>query len=285
MYPELFHIGSFTVSSYGVMLALAFVVAGFTLRWQLRKRGVRPDFAWVALIGAIIGGILGAKIHYLIINPDAWPDDALSGRGLVWFGGLFGGTIGVILVALIAKVRVARVADGVAFALATAYAVGRVGCFLVGDDYGKPTDLPWGIAFPKGSPPVDVPVHPTQLYEILASLFIFALLVWVVTPLVRREGVTFYVYLILAGVERFLVEFVRTNPVAALGLTQQQWISIALFVVGIAGAWWLSVRGRPLPATVFARKGGATTVKGGAVSGKGAPASPAKPAKAKDKSK
>ena len=112
---------------------------------------------------------------------------------------MFGALLAAAIVTLFSKERLAAVADGVAFALATGYAVGRVGCFLVGDDYGKPTDLPWGIAFPKGSPPTDVPVHPTQLYEILASLFIFALLVWVISPLVKREGVMFFVYLILAG--------------------------------------------------------------------------------------
>ncbi len=249
MYPELFHIGSFTVSSFGVMLALAFVAAGFTGRWQFAKRGVTPEFIWVVVIAAIIGGILGAKIHYLLIHPAEWPENLWSGRGLVWFGGLFGAILVICVVTLFSKERLAAVADGSAFALAVGYAVGRMGCFLVGDDYGKPTDLPWGIAFPKGSPPTDVPVHPTQLYEILASLLIFAIMVWLISPRVKREGAIFFIYLVLAGIERLLVEFVRTNPPGALGLTQQQWISIALIVIGIVGAWWFGTRGRPIPAT------------------------------------
>jgi phosphatidylglycerol:prolipoprotein diacylglycerol transferase len=245
MYPVLFSIGRFAISSYGVMMALAFLVGGFTVRWQLKKRGERPDFAWVLVITAVIGGILGAKIHYLIIHPEEWPSNLWSGRGLVWFGGMIGALLLAAIVTLISKVKLWVVMDGAAYAMAAGYAVGRMGCFLVGDDYGKVTNLPWGMAFPKGSPPIDVPVHPAQLYEILASLVIFALLLWVIQPHVKRDGVMFFIYLILAGVERFLVEFVRTNPAVALGLTQQQWISIALFILGIAGIWWFARHGQP----------------------------------------
>jgi phosphatidylglycerol:prolipoprotein diacylglycerol transferase len=265
MYPELFSIGSFAVSSFGVMMALAFVVGGFTGRWQFAKRGVRPDFVWALVIAAVIGGVLGAKIHYLIIHPDEWPENLWSGRGLVWFGGMFGALLAAALVTIFSKEKLAAVADGSAFAMATGYSVGRMGCFLVGDDYGVPTDLPWGIAFPKGSPPTDVPVHPTQLYEIAASLFIFALMVWLISPRVKRQGAIFFIYLVLSGTERFLVEFIRTNQSVALGMTQQQWISIALFVIGIAGAWWFGTRGTLYPAPI--RVGGRRRAAGGDAGG------------------
>jgi phosphatidylglycerol:prolipoprotein diacylglycerol transferase len=248
MYPELFHIGGFVVSSFGVMMALAFIGAGFVARWQFKKRGVTPDFVWGLVIGAVIGGLLGAKIHYLIIHPDVWPENLLSGRGLVWFGGMFGALFTALVVTLLSKQRLGAVMDGAAICLPVGYAIGRVGCFLVGDDYGKPTDLPWGMAFPEGSPPTTVAVHPTQLYEILASLVIFALMLWVVSPRFKREGPLIFAYAILAGIERFLVEFIRTNEPVALGMTQQQWISIALVVVGVAGTWWLGTRGRLRPA-------------------------------------
>jgi phosphatidylglycerol:prolipoprotein diacylglycerol transferase len=236
------------VSSYGVMMGLAFIAGGFVGRWQFGKRGVRPDFVWGLVIAAIIGGLVGAKIHYLIIHPEAWPEDILSRSGLVWFGGMFGALLAAMLVTLVSKQRLGAVMDGSAFAMAIGYAVGRIGCFLVGDDYGTPTDLPWGMAFPEGSPPTSVAVHPTQLYETLASLVIFALLLWVFSPRFKREGPLVFVYAVLAGIERFLVEFIRTNEPVALGLTQQQWISIALVVVGIAGTWWLATRGRLRPA-------------------------------------
>jgi phosphatidylglycerol:prolipoprotein diacylglycerol transferase len=261
MYPELFHIGSFSVSSFGVMMALAFLAGGLVGRWQFGKRGVKPDFVWVLVISAIIGGLLGAKIHYLIIHPESWPSNLWSGRGLVWFGGMFGALAAAVLVTVLSRERLAAVMDGSAFALAIGYGVGRIGCFLVGDDYGKPTDLPWGLAFPEGSPPTTVAVHPTQLYETLASLVIFALLVWVVSPRFKREGPLIFAYAILAGIERFLIEFIRTNPPGALGLTQQQWISIVLVVVGVAGTWWFGTRGRLRPAS-FAGSSGSAAARG-----------------------
>lgn len=248
MYPELFSIGRFTMNSFGLMMALAFISAGFIARWQFKKRGVRPDFVYGLLIAAVIGGLLGAKVHYLILHPDQWPRNLLSGGGLVWFGGLFGAIIAVVIVTLISRQRLAVVMDAGAVAVSVGYAVGRMGCFLNGDDYGVPTDLPWGLAFPNGSPPTTVKVHPTQLYEIVASLVIFALLVWVISPRFKREGPLIFVYAILAGIERFLVEFIRANDGVLLGLTQQQWISIGMVIVGIVFTWYFATRGRLRPA-------------------------------------
>jgi phosphatidylglycerol:prolipoprotein diacylglycerol transferase len=250
MYPELFHVGGFTMNSFGVMMALAFILGGVIARWQFKKRGVSPDFIYGVVIAGVVGGLLGGKIHFLIIHPDLWPRNLLSGSGLVWFGGLFGALLAVVIVTLISSQRLGAVMDATAFAVAMGYAVGRIGCLLRGDDYGTPTDLPWGMSFPQGIPPTPpgVHVHPTQLYETAASLVIFALLVWVLGPRFRREGPLIFVYAMFAGVERFLVEFIRTNDPVALGLTQQQWISIALLPVGAAGTWWFATRGRLRPA-------------------------------------
>ena len=249
MYPELFHVGGFTMNSFGVMMALAFIVGGAVARWQFKKRGVSPDFIYGVVIAGVIGGLLGGKIHFLIIHPELWPRNLLSGSGLVWFGGLFGALLAVVIVTLLSRQRLGAVMDATAVAVAMGYAVGRIGCFLRGDDYGTPTDLPWGMSFPQGIPatPPGVHVHPTQLYETAASLIIFALLVWVLGPRFRREGPLIFVYAVLAGVERFLVEFIRTNDPVALGLTQQQWISIALVLVGAVGTWWFATRGRLRP--------------------------------------
>lgn len=246
MYPELVEIGPLTIHSFGVMMALAFVTAGLVTGWQLQKRGVDPGITYSLLIAAIVGGVVGAKLHYLAIHPDQFELAAFSGTGLVWYGGLFGGTLAVSLVAWLSKPPIALIADAIAPALAAAYAVGRIGCFLNGDDYGVPTDLPWGMSFPEGSPPTSEVVHPTQLYETFGSLAILALLLWVLAPRLRRVGSLFWSYLFLAGVERFLVEFVRTNEAVLLGLTQPQWISIALMIAGGAAVWWNENRGSEL---------------------------------------
>jgi phosphatidylglycerol---prolipoprotein diacylglyceryl transferase len=247
MYPVLFKIGWFTMNSFGLMMALAFVSAGFIGYWQFKKRSVRPDFVYGLLIAAVVGGLLGAKVHYLILHPDEWPGNLLSGGGLVWFGGLFGAIIGVVIVTVLSKQRLAAVMDAGAIAVSVGYAVGRIGCFLRGDDYGVPTNLPWGMSFPKGLPPTTVRVHPTQLYESAASLVIFALLVWVIAPRFKREGPLMFVYAILAGGERFLVEFIRTNKPVLLGLTQQQWIAIGMIIVGGVFTWYFATHGRLRP--------------------------------------
>jgi phosphatidylglycerol---prolipoprotein diacylglyceryl transferase len=239
MYPELFSIGPLTIHSFGVMMALAFVTAGVVVSWRVRRQGIDPQITYSMVIAAIVGGLLGAKVHYLILHPDQFSQAAFSGEGLVWYGGLIGGALAVILVTWRSRYRTAVIADAVAPALAAAYAVGRMGCFLNGDDYGRPSGLPWAMAFPKGDPPTTQLVHPTQLYEIMGSLVIFAILIWVLAPRLHRAGALMWSYLVLAGVERFLVEFVRTNKPALLGLTQQQWISVALMLVGVAGVGWL----------------------------------------------
>lgn len=252
MYPQLLKVGPLTIHSFGVMMALAFVTAGLMTAWGVKRRGVDPELAYSMLIAAIVGGVVGSKVHYLIAHPDQARAALFSGSGLIWYGGLIGGALAVWAVVAFSKARTALVADAVAPALALSYAVGRVGCLLNGDDYGVPTNLPWAMSFPKGSPPTDQLVHPTQIYEILMSLVILAILLLILQPRLRRAGSLFWSYLALAGIERFAVEFVRTNQPIALGLTQAQWTSIVLFVSGVAIAAWLeSHRKDGIPAVGF----------------------------------
>jgi phosphatidylglycerol:prolipoprotein diacylglycerol transferase len=239
LYPEFFSLGPITVHSFGVMMALAFISAGLMTAWGMKRRGLDPEFAYSMLIAAMVGGVVGAKIHYLMVHPDQFGSAAFSGSGLIWYGGLIGGTLAVLLVVVLTKRPVALIADAIGPALALSYAVGRVGCLLRGDDYGVPTDLPWGMSFPQGLPPTDQTVHPTQIYEIVMSLVILAVLLWVLQPRLRRAGSLFWSYVALAGVERFLVEFIRTNEPVALGLTQAQWISVAFFISGVTMVSWL----------------------------------------------
>lgn len=243
MRPELFTLGPVTLHSFGLMMALAFVTAGVAAAWQFRRRGIDPEIAYSLLIAAIVGGIVGSKVHYLLVHPEQWRTAAFSGSGLIWYGGMLGGGLAVWLLAHFSPVRTALLADAIAPGLAAAYAVGRVGCLLNGDDYGVPSTLPWAMSFPKGSPPTTQLVHPTQIYEILGSLVILVLLLWVLGPRLRNSGSLFWSYLGLAGIERFLVEFVRTNTPVALGLTQAQWMSVGLMVAGALGVWWVESRG------------------------------------------
>ena len=267
MYPELLTlnlpiIGELTITSFGVMMAMSFLTAYWVLRAELVRMEGEPDLAADMLMGALIGGIVGAKIYYVLLYWDrtaAAPFEMLFARsGLVWYGGFIGGALGVIWVVRRAGVSVPWVADACAPALALAYAVGRMGCFLVGDDYGRPTDSWVGIAFPNGIPPttagnlrrygIDVPasvsdgellrVHPTQLYEIGMSLIIF-LVLWRIRKNPHQAGWLFALWLAAAGAERFIVEFFRAKDDRFLGaFTIAQLISVVLIALGV----WLALR-------------------------------------------
>ena len=269
MYPHLFTIGNFTVTSFGLMMFLSFVVGAWVLARQLDRRGMDPELAWDMLLWIAIGGILGAKIYYIGLHMDALMADPLreltNRGGLVWYGGFVGGVAAFYWQVRRRNLPLAKTFDATAPALAIAYAIGRVGCFLVGDDYGRPTDSWVGIAFPEGYPPstagyfrsigthipAQIPdtavltVHPTQLYEIAAALVIFTILLRLSGRL--RPGRLFAVYMVLYALERFLVEFVRAKTDhVLLGLTTSQLASIGLLI--LAAVIWRRTADAPVPA-------------------------------------
>jgi len=262
MYPELFTLtlpvlGEFTITSFGVMMALAFLSGYAVLRSELGRLDADRELAADMLMGALIGGIVGAKLYYVILYWDRTVLDPLgmlfARGGLVWYGGLIGGILGVSWAVRRRKASIPMAADAVAPGLALAYAVGRIGCFLVGDDYGRPTDSWVGIAFPRGVPPttaanlrrfgaeVDpsisdgemLTVHPTQLYEIGLSLIIFFML-WRLRRHPHAAGWLFAVWLAAAGVERFIIEFFRAKDDRFLaGFTVAQLISVGMVVAAL----------------------------------------------------
>lgn len=269
MYPNLFELpewvpilGGEPITSFGVAMLLAFLTGGYVIRAELRRKHHDPEKAWDLVFMAVIGGILGAKGYYILLNyPRLMTDPAgliFSRGGLVWYGGFLLATVLVIWEIRRQKLPLADTADAAAPALALAYAVGRVGCFLVGDDWGRPTGSWVGIAFPQGAPPtrvdiieqefgitVDpelieqygqiVPVHPTQLYEVGMSTLIFFLL-WGIRRAPRPAGWLFMLWLSLAGLERFLVEFLRAKDDRFFGLlTLAQILSLGIVVVGVVG--------------------------------------------------
>ncbi|MGD2135573.1 MAG: prolipoprotein diacylglyceryl transferase [Gemmatimonadales bacterium] len=251
VYPLVFHIGSFEITGFGFMVMAGFYMAGWAMQRRLTERSLNGQYAWDIVFVAVIGGLLGAKIWYAALYQD--PSRLLQRAGLVWYGGLVGGALAVWLLGLRRRIPTRFTADLVAPALAVGYALGRVGCFLVEDDYGIPTDLPWGMKFPAGLPPttaqnlqawgVEVPdaagsfdvlaVHPTQLYEVAAMLFVFWLL-WRLRDHRHATGWLFGVYLLLAGTERFFVEFIRAKDDRFLGgFTLAQLASVAAIAIGV----------------------------------------------------
>ncbi|HEY3011232.1 MAG TPA: prolipoprotein diacylglyceryl transferase [Gemmatimonadales bacterium] len=251
IYPFIVHLGPLEVTGYGLMLMVAFLMGGWLIARQLRENQLREDYAADIVAAAVIGGIIGAKLWYVALTRD--PGALFSRGGLVWYGGFIGGAIAVILNGWRLGVPLRWTMQIAAPALAAAYALGRVGCFLVNDDYGRPTNLPWGVKFPEGLPPstagnlhqlfgipvgqgIDpstvLAVHPTQLYEVAAMLIAFAVL-WSLRRGGYPVGWLFGLYLVLAGVERFLVEIVRAKDDRFLGpFTLAQLTSVIIVALG-----------------------------------------------------
>jgi phosphatidylglycerol:prolipoprotein diacylglycerol transferase len=243
VYPELFSIGSFSVSTFGLMLAIAFLVGAWITSRRLEEEGLDPEEAWTILIYVMIGGIGGSKLYFAF---DVWlrtgqPLASLlfSRGGITWYGGLIGATALGAWGCRRRGIPVKTFVDCTAVAGAVGQALGRVGCLLVGDDYGKPSDLPWAIAFPRGTPPTHETVHPTQLYEI-AWLVPVAALLWLRR---RKSPFLFGEYVALGGLGRLVIENWRVNPPMLFGLTEPQLIGIGLIACGAAG--WLHYRRVP----------------------------------------
>ena len=266
MYPILFRLpewvpllGGDPITSFGASMFLSFVAGGFVIRAGLEREGLEPDRAWDLIFTAVVAGIVGAKLYYVFLNFDqllADPRFLVSRGGLVWYGGFLLATPAVVWHIRRLGLPTAKMADIIAPALALGYAIGRFGCFLVGDDYGTPTASWVGVRFPNGSPPssvemleqlfgvqVDpalveqfgnvVPVHPTQLYEVAISLAVFGAL-WKLRGHAHRAGWLFFLWLACAGAERFFVEFFRAKDDRFLGMfTIAQSISILLVLVGL----------------------------------------------------
>lgn len=233
MYPVLFRIGGFEITSFGVMVAVAALVGLWLLGRELARSGLPAEAADAGVIG-LIGGLLGAKLVWVVEHMGQEPVSSLlfSRGGLSWYGGMLGGIGAGIAYIVIRRWPVVPILAAATPALAFGHLLGRIGCFLVGDDYGKPTDLPWGVAFPQGLPPTTERVHPTQLYEAAALGVIGWLLIrW------RREGVPDGIvlgrYLVAVGTVRFFIEFIRVNERVAFGMTVAQFLSLAVIAAGV----------------------------------------------------
>ncbi len=243
MQPDI-QIGPLELKTFGLCFAAGFIFAAMVLARHLRELGKPVDWAYELIFAGLVGGVVGSRVDYLIQNWDDVSDDLLgnlsSGSGLVWFGGLVGGALGVVLWAWRRGFLGLQLLDVCAVPLALGYAIGRVGCQLSGDgDYGTESDLPWAMAYPDGTVATTEEVHPTPVYESLA-MGLVALALWRLRGRLA-PGMVFALYLVLAGLERLLVEFVRRNDDVALGLTLAQLMSLALVAAG--AAWLVQRRG------------------------------------------
>lgn len=263
MYPEIGKIGPIPIHSFGLMVAIAFLTANYLFTKEVKRRGYGDDVASVVTFFAFIGGLVGAKLFHLLENFSEFmanPVDAIfNPGGLTFYGGLIL-SIGLIYIyTRRKKIKFLVLADAAAPSLILAYGIGRIGCQLAGDgDYGIPTDLPWAMGYPNGyvstlsarnlelveyfknifpgrEIPTDIKVHPAPVYETLIAVLCFAIL-WKLRKRPALAGWLFGLYLIFAGLERLSVEFIRINPLY-WGLSQAQWISILMIILGGYMMW------------------------------------------------
>lgn len=266
MIPEIFHVGPLAISPFGIVMVAAFLAARAQLLWGLRRLDAGDaDEANAIVLAGGLWGIVGAKLYYAFLHRDWRLSLDWLRSGLVWYGGFLLAVVAILWTIRRRRMDPWRTADAAAPALALGYGIGRIGCFLVGDDYGMPTDLPWGVAFPHGLPgPTTaefmqrtygatipsgvepgqlIPVHPTQLYETLLGVAIWVLGIQLIRRGARPGGVTAVVIGLLAA-ERFAVEFLRAKDDRLLGpLTLAQLISV-LVVVGAVCVWRRRPRAR-----------------------------------------
>ena len=260
MYPYI-HIGPVTLGTYGILVATALLVAYFVLRADFRRREMAVEAETViGLTG--LAGLVGARLYHLLETPkvffaDPWPL-LFSTMGFAWFGSVIAGFIVLALLARHYRVPMLLMLDCASPAAAIGYGVGRIGCLISGDgDYGTPTSLPWGMSFPNGIVPTTERVHPTPIYEFLVAIVIFWVLWQIGAGAIagrRAPGRIFAYYLVLTGIARFFVEFIRINPRSFFGLTNAQAASVASVVAGVALLMFLR-SAPPLPPPTPPQKG------------------------------
>ncbi len=256
--PFAYDVGPLQITGFGIAMLLGFVIAQMASSEELSRRGWDAEIMGDMTVAAVIGGLLGAKIYYAILIGD--PSAVFSRAGFVFWGGLMGGMVACAGVIYYKKQTFANISDAVAPGLAAAYAVGRTGCFAVGDDYGTPWNGFLAVAFPDGAPPStvanltqqfglsglgDLPgsqvlsVHPTQLYETAMGMAMFAIL-WRLRDHKHAQGWLFGVYCVLQGSERFIIEFFRAKDDRIFGaLTVAQVIALGFITLGLV---WMQMR-------------------------------------------
>ncbi len=253
------HFGPLTIPTFGLMVATGLLAAAYVLqadfdrrREQFVKSGYlkgngkasHHDEGFLIIGIAGLAGLVGAKLYHALQDPPTWKAELFSRYGFAWFGGFVGGFVALLFLARRFGIPALEFMDLCSPAAAVGYAIGRIGCLLSGDgDYGVPTTLPWGMSFPNGVVPTTERVHPTPLYEFFIWLVIAAIL-WQMGKKAaigaRPKGEIFCVYLILTGVARFLIEFIRLNRIKEtlyFGMPNAQIASLLSIILGVILFW------------------------------------------------
>ena len=257
MYPILFQVGPLTIYSFGAFMAFAALTAAWVVSAELKRHKLNAELASTIVFAAAIGGLLGARILFIV---EEWQGFLaapwryiFTGAGFTWYGGFFGGAAAGLWVVKKNKIPALVGFDIAAPALALAYAVGRIGCHVAGDgDWGAVTNAPWGVAYTNAivgwaDPNTGIPyapgvlVHPTSIYEFLQGALVFGIL-WSLRKKKLAPGTLAWLYLILAGLSRFVVEFWRINPAVGFGFSEAQWFSALLMGIGMVLLFTRSAR-------------------------------------------
>jgi phosphatidylglycerol:prolipoprotein diacylglycerol transferase len=260
-HPFTFQLGPLPLTGFGIAVLMAFFIAQIVSQRELERRGHAEEAAAIPdlILASVLGMLVGAKLYYVIVLTHDWRD-LFTRAGFVFWGGLMGGVLFNFLFIKWKKMSFTRFSDVAGPAIAAGYTVGRTGCWAVGDDYGTPWNGPWAVAFPEGAPPstafnmnqsfgTPIPtgvapdtvlaVHPTQIYEVVMGFLMFVI-IWRFRDHKHREGWLFGLYAVLAGIERFIVEFFRAKDDRIFGmLTVAQVLAIA---IALGGALWMMNR-------------------------------------------
>jgi len=263
-HPLSYDVGPLQLTGFGLAVLMAFVLAQIIAQRELARRGHDPEPIGDLVFAAVIGGLLGGKIYYAILMHDAGA--LLNRAGFVFWGGLIGGILACALVIRRKHLSFTRISDVAGISIAAAYSIGRTGCWAVGDDYGRPFNGFGAVSFPQGAPPSTVAnmtqlfhipapatappnqvlsVYPTQLYEVALG-FVMFLILWRLRNHKHAEGWLFGLYCVLAGVERFFMEFVRAKDDRFfMGIFTSAQLIALLFAIG--GGVWMYMRRNPGP--------------------------------------
>lgn len=262
MYPILIQLGSFQLRTYGVVVALSFFLALWLSTREAKRKGVDPvliqDFAFYALLG----GLVGARIYFVVFSDPAyfldrpWEILAVWHGGLGIIGALFGGALTALWYCRKKNLPFWRLADILAPGIILGQAVGILACLATGDSYGRPTDLAWAITYtdPRAMAPRNIPLHPVEFYE-MAAYFLVFLVVWSIRRKSKIEGSVFMTYLAGYGAARLFVEFFRGNPaIFAWGIPAAQVFGVALMLFSIVGFFVLRSRWVAPPAAALGKQ-------------------------------